>query len=114
MTGYEQSPDYGGPGPTWTMALWKPLLILVIIAALFLAYRSYAEADYLTPEQYHAQFGSCACPGDRFDGGMLCGHLSAYCRCGGREPLCFVGDDDKAQRQRNRQSHCHGCLPYGQ
>jgi hypothetical protein len=114
MTGYEQSPDYGGPDPTWLMALGKPFLILVIIAALFLGYRSSAKAELLTPEQYHAQFGPCACPGDKSKIGV-CGHLSGYCRCGGHEPLCFAGDEDKAQRERNRQSHCrYGCVPNGQ
>ena len=61
MTGSDQSPDYGGPKPN--LAAWgKYLLILVIIGALFLAYRSSAHAQQMTPAQYHAQIGPCACP----------------------------------------------------
>jgi hypothetical protein len=110
MTGYEQSPDYGGPEPTWTMRLGTPLFILVIVAALFVAYRSSAKGQTITPEQYHALTGRpCACPDDVMSNGEKCRTKSAYCRCGGFEPVCYSGDDNKEQRHANRLHVCgHG------
>ena len=37
MTGYEQSPDYGGPDPTWKGTLFLILLIVTICGAVVLA-----------------------------------------------------------------------------
>jgi hypothetical protein len=38
MTGYEKSPDYGGPQPTWLGSLFLILLVATIVGAFFLAF----------------------------------------------------------------------------
>jgi hypothetical protein len=83
--------------------------IMLLTAAVVIAGQSPVTAQTITPDQYHAQAGPCACPGDHERDGRLCGHNSAYCRCGGLEPVCYPGDD-KGQRDANRRAHCgHGC-----
>jgi hypothetical protein len=42
--------------------------------------------------------------------GSLCGRGSAYCRCGGRDPMCYPGDDVPVKRRENMMKHCgHNC-----
>jgi hypothetical protein len=38
MTGYDKSPDYGGPDPTWKGTVFLALLIATIVGACFLAF----------------------------------------------------------------------------
>jgi hypothetical protein len=103
MTGYET------PKPNWKGDLFLALLVAMIVGALFLAFRSQAKAQPITPDQYHAQIGPCACPDDHKSDGRKCGHDSAYCRCGGLEPACYPGDG-QGQRESNRKIHCgHVC-----
>jgi hypothetical protein len=79
-------------------------------ATIVLGGQSPVTAQTITPDQYHAQVGPCACPGDHEKDGRTCGLNSAYCRCKGFEPLCYPGDDDQGQRQSSRRAHCgHGC-----
>jgi hypothetical protein len=71
-------------------------------------------SERVTAEQYRALIGPCACPGDETANGHRCGRVSAYCRCGGWEPICFAGDDTD-QREPNRQRRCgHVCALYGE
>jgi hypothetical protein len=54
--------------------------------------------------------GPCDCPEDRKPSGGVCGRVAAYCRCGGREPICRPGDEDPQRRNENRKLACgHGC-----
>jgi hypothetical protein len=93
LTGYEQ----------------RPLLAALIAAVIVIGGQSSVTAQTITPDQYHAQAGPCACPHDRMRNGHECGRVCAYCRCGGFEPLCYPGDD-KGDRQSNRQRECgHAC-----
>ncbi len=66
MTDYEQSPDYGAPDPTWKGAL---VLIMLIAAFVGADSQSLATAQPITPGQYHAQVGPCACPYDQMVNG---------------------------------------------
>ena len=36
----------------------------------------------------HAVGGSCPCPDDRAKNGSRCGERAAFCRSGGKEPMC--------------------------
>jgi hypothetical protein len=52
----------------------------------------------------------CPCPSNRMGNGNLCGRGSAYCRCGGHEPICFDGDNDPQRRVDNMIRNCgHRC-----
>jgi hypothetical protein len=85
------------------------LLSLTLVAAI----ATQVAAEPITAEQYRAVIGPCACPGDKTSNGHRCGRVSAYCRCGGWEPICFAGDDT-GQREPNRQHRCgHICALYG-
>jgi hypothetical protein len=86
------------------------LLVLPLVAA----HDWQAAAQPITAEQYRALIGPCACPSDKTANGRRCGRVSAYCRCGGWEPICFAGDDT-GQREPNRQRRCgHVCALYGE
>jgi hypothetical protein len=103
MTGYEQTAHYR-----------LILLGALIVAFVVLGGQSQATAQQITPEEYHQQIGPCACPDDRTVNHQKCGHRSAYCRCGGWEPICFAGDDS-GQREPNRRRRCgHVCALYGE
>jgi hypothetical protein len=55
--------------------------------------------------------GPCACPDNQMsNANRRCGRVSAYCRCGGHEPICFEGDNDPERRVDNMIRHCgHRC-----
>jgi hypothetical protein len=54
----------------------------------------------MTPQQYHKQFGPCACPGDKDKAGHACGKRSAFCRSGGADVQCFrAGDIEKRRKE---------------
>jgi hypothetical protein len=87
--------------------MWKGITVLAAVIAV--GGQSSVTAQTITPDQYHAQAGPCACPDDHKRDGRRCGHDSAYCRCGGLEPLCYAGDD-QGQRESNRRRECkHVC-----
>ncbi len=87
MTGYEQSPDYGGPEPNWRSDLFLLLLIATIIGAAVLAFSS-AFGQSFTDQQivgriiqdsrqaYYATGHPCACPDDLARNGSRCGARS--------------------------------------
>jgi hypothetical protein len=81
-------------------------IIAVLIAAICAGWRPATRV--ITAERYHELIGHCACPDDLTAAGHRCGRRSAYCRCGGWEPICHAGDD--TGRESNRQQFCgHVC-----
>jgi hypothetical protein len=63
----------------------------------------------IAADEYHRLIGPCACPDDLTKVNHRCGLQSAYCRCGGWEPICHAGDD-VGRRELNRQQFCgHVC-----
>jgi len=84
-------------------------IIVLLVAIIVVGGQSSVTAQTIAPDQYHAQAGPCACPNDYKSDGRRCGRDSAYCRCGGLEPVCYSGDD-QGKREANRQAHCgHVC-----
>ncbi len=94
------------------MRIIAACILAVLIAAICGGWRS--KTHVITAEEYHRLIGPCACPDDLTKINHRCGRQSAYCRCGGWEPICFTGDDT-GQREPNRQRHCgHVCAAYGE
>ena len=89
---------------------------LALSAALTLALAvviSTSASAYITREEYHALGRPCACPDDPTTTGSLCGKKSAYCRCGGYEPLCYPNDGKLKARHHNQIEHCGYTCVYG-
>lgn len=84
----------------------RDFAIAILLAAIC---ASQVMARPITPQQYRAHIGPCACPDDRAADHSWCGGRSAYCRCRAWEPTCFAGDDT-GLREATRQRLCgHVC-----
>ena len=91
--------------------------ILSVALALVFSTSALAETFFVTVEQYHSETGRpCACPWEMYHtkfGDRHCGAVSAFCRCGGYEPLgCYPGDDELSKRIDYQFDHCkeHACI----
>jgi hypothetical protein len=79
--------------------------------ALVIACVTMASAQVLEVAGRTAQSGGpCDCPENLKSNGDECGRVSAYCRCGGRDPTCYPDDHVPVKRRVNMMKHCgHYC-----
>jgi hypothetical protein len=115
-SGYESSPDYGGPKPTW----WGTLLLFAaIIASVVLLSGAVAKAaqcsvpldrvkQQMIAESLASYPGNCPCPYNSDRAGRSCGGRSAYSRPGGYAPLCYPTDISNQQALTYCLSHGRG------
>ena len=95
------------------MALGKPLLILIIIAALLWPIGHTPRRTILTPDST-TRNSVLALVRRTFDGGRLYGALAPIAAAVAMSRFASLAMMTKRSAKRNRRSHCHGCLPYGQ
>jgi hypothetical protein len=93
------------------------LRIFAFALALVFSTPALAETSFVTVDQYHFETGRpCACPWEMYHtkfGDRHCGAVSAFCRCGGYEPMgCYPGDDELTKRVDYQFDHCkeHACI----
>ena len=81
----------------------------LVIACVTMASAQVLEVAGRTVVPVAQSSGPCDCPEDPKSNGR-CGRGSAYCRCGGRDPTCYPGDDVPVKRRENMMEHCgHNC-----
>ena len=75
------------------------MAVALITAALIAAPSVSLAQKAMTPQQYHKEKGTCACPDDKDSAGRKCGKRSAFCRSGGADVQCFrAGDIEKRKK----------------
>ena len=85
-------------------------LVLAVLGALLVLQAASFAAAQQNKKDYGPQMAQCACPSDLTANGRECGRSSAYCHCGGYEPICYPGDDDPPRRPFNLRRVCgHRC-----